>query len=163
MNKEFLKIATENQNLLRKVCNTFCNDEDDRKDLLQDILIQLWKSYPTFRQESKVTTWMYRVALNTAITRYRKVKSKPESRSISDSEIEIITRDRSFEQKEQIDNLYKAINKLSDVEKSIILLYLEDYNSDEIAEIVGISSNYVRVKVNRIKSKLKEYLEKIYE
>lgn len=160
MQKDFIKIATENQNLIRKVCNMFSRDEDDKKDLFQDILIQLWKSYPTFRNQSKITTWMYRVALNTAITSYRRKKNRPSGESLSEEMIQIAYYDTKYERSEESELLYKAINKLSTIEKSIILLYLEDYSSDEIAEITGISSGNVRVKINRIKAKLKKMLER---
>lgn len=159
MQRDFIKIASENQNLILKVCNMFSRNEDDKKDLFQDILIQLWKSYPSFRNESKVTTWMYRVALNTAITGYRRRKNKPVGESISDEVIQLVSHDPGYEKSEQSDLLYRAINKLSAIEKSIILLYLENYSSDEISDITGITSGNVRVKINRIKTKLKKMLE----
>lgn len=160
MQQDFIKIANEHQNLILKVCNMFCRDEDDKKDLFQDILIQLWKSYASFRNESKVTTWMYRVALNTAITGYRRKKSKPLNETISDEIVDLVSHDTKYERSEESELLYKAINKLSTIEKSIILLYLEDYSSDEIADITGIKSGNVRVKINRIKTKLKKILER---
>lgn len=160
MQQDFIKIATDNQNLIRKVCNMFCRDEDDKKDLFQDILIQLWKSYPSFRSESKVTTWMYRVALNTAITSYRRNKTRPTNEAISDEVVNLVSEDPKYEKSEESELLYKAINKLSSIEKSIILLYLEDYSSEEIADITGITSGNVRVKINRVKTKLKKMLER---
>lgn len=162
MEQDFLKIAAENQNLIKKVCNMFCRNEDDKKDLFQDILIQLWKSYPSFRMESKVTTWMYRVALNTAITRYRKCSRDNSNQSFEEHEYRLSNNDISYDRKEEIKILYKSINQLSDIERSIILLYMEEYSGEEISEIVGISPIYVRVKINRIKSKLKEMIEKEY-
>ena len=159
MQQDFIKIAMENQNLIKKVCNMFCKDEDDRKDLFQDILIQLWKSYPTFRNQSKITTWMYRVALNTAITTYRRKKNRPTNELLSEEMAKVSGFDTKYERSEESELLYKAVNKLSTIEKSVILLYLEDYSSDEIADITGISSGNVRVKINRIKAKLKKMLE----
>ena len=159
MQQDFIKIAMENQNLIKKVCNMFCKDEDDRKDLFQEILIQLWKSYPTFRNQSKITTWMYRVALNTAITTYRRKKNKPANELLSEDMVKVSGFDTKYERSEESELLYKAVNKLSTIEKSVILLYLEDYSSDEIADITGISSGNVRVKINRIKAKLKKMLE----
>lgn len=163
MDKDFISIAKENQNLIKKVCNMFCKNEDDKKDLFQEILIQLWKSYETFRNEAKVSTWMYRVALNTAITMYRKEKRRPEHREFEDSYGANLNINYSYEKVENSIMLYKAIDQLTGIEKSIILLYMEDFSSDEISTILGITANNVRVKINRIKLKLKEILEKRYE
>jgi len=159
MQKDFIKIANENQNLILKVCNMFCRNEDDKKDLFQDILIQLWKSYPSFRNESKITTWMYRIALNTAITGYRRKKNKPVNENILDEVLPVVSHHTKYEKSEQSELLYKAINKLTAIEKSIILLYLENYSSDEISCITGVTSVNARVKINRIKKKLKKMLE----
>ncbi len=162
MENKIVKIISENQNLIRKICNSFSQNPDERKDLFQEIAIQLWRSYPTFRNESKVTTWIYRIALNTAISSFRKNKKNKLHDSFETHEKSLQVKQNSIEKNEEIENLYKAINKLNDLEKSIILLYLDDYKSDEIAEVVGISSINVRVRINRIKTKLKDFLETLY-
>jgi len=155
LEKEFLDIVGANQGIIHKVCNIYCDDEEDRNDLFQEILAQLWKSYPSFRKESKFTTWMYRVALNTAITSFKKIRRQPGFNRLSDQNLQIADEMSSLEMDENIALLKQAVSKLSGIEKSIILLFLENKNYEEIAEITGITQNYVRVKMNRIKKKLK--------
>ncbi len=131
----------------------------DRRDLFRLILAQLWKSFPSFRNEAKFTTWMYRVALNTAITSFKKDKRKPDQSNLEIESFQLAVEEYDHETEEQIKLLYKAIANLSGIEKSIVLLYLENKKYEEIAEITGITQNYVRVKMNRIKKKLKKYMD----
>ena len=140
------------------MCSIYCDTLEDREDLFQEVVAQLWRSYPTFRSESKVSTWMYRVALNTAITHFKKSKRRPDKGQYDNSllQIEDDCYDETFD--EQVKLLHSAIAKLTGIEKSIILLYLEDKPYEEIAEIIGITQNYVRVKMNRIKGKLKKLM-----
>ena len=155
MEKEFLQIITENQGIIHKVCSIYCDLEEDRRDLFQEILVQLWKSYPSFRNESKFSTWMYRVALNTAITSFKKDKRQPDKSGISYESLQLAEEIYDTQTEEQIRVLNKAVSQLTGIEKSIILLFLEDKKYEEIADITGITQNYVRVKMNRIKKKLK--------
>lgn len=155
MEKEFLHIITENQGIIHKVCSIYCDLEEDRRDLFQEILVQLWKSYPSFRSESKFSTWMYRVALNTAITSFKKDKRQPDKSGIAYESIQLADELYDTRAEEQIRMLNQAVSQLTGIEKSIILLFLEDKKYEEIAEITGITQNYVRVKMNRIKRKLK--------
>ncbi len=155
MEKEFLQIITENQGIIHKVCSIYCDLEEDRRDLFQEIIVQLWKSYPSFRSESKFSTWMYRVALNTAITSFKKDKRQPDKSGVSYENIQLAEEIYDTGAEEQIKMLNNAVFQLTGIEKSIILLYLEDKKYEEIAEITGITQNYVRVKMNRIKKKLK--------
>jgi RNA polymerase sigma factor (sigma-70 family) len=155
LEKEFLHIITENQGIIHKVCSIYCDMEEDRRDLFQEILVQLWKSYPSFRSESKFTTWMYRVALNTAITSFKKDKRQPDKSGISYENLQLAEEMYDTRTEEQIRILNRAVSQLTGIEKSIILLFLEDKKYEEIAEITGITQNYVRVKMNRIKKKLK--------
>ncbi|MFW5774325.1 MAG: RNA polymerase sigma factor [Tangfeifania sp.] len=158
MEKEFLKIIQKNQGIIHKVCNLYCDSQEDRNDLFQEIVAQLWKSYPSFRQESKVTTWMYRVALNTAITSFKKSKRRPDQNSLTYENFQLEDEGYDTETEENIKMLHAAVSQLTGVEKSIILLYLENRKYEEIAEITGITQNYVRVKMNRIKKKLKKLM-----
>nr|WP_319997851.1 sigma-70 family RNA polymerase sigma factor [uncultured Draconibacterium sp.] len=158
MEKEFLHIIQKNQGIIHKVCNIYCDTEDDRSDLFQEIVVQLWKSYPNFRRESKVSTWMYRVALNTAITTFKKSKRRPDQSSLTYDNFQIEDEKYDTETEENIKVLHKAIQQLTGIEKSIVLLYLENKKYEEIAEITGITQNYVRVKMNRIKKKLKKLM-----
>ena len=126
--------------------------------MFQEITIQLWKAYPKFRGDSKFSTWAYRVALNTAITLYRKSK-----RSVPTIEFEgrnhfMNEVDYNYEEEEQIKLMYKAVYLLNDIEKALVYMYLEDKDYQEIAETLGISEVNARVKMNRIKGKLKKIL-----
>ena len=158
LEKEFVQIISQNQGIIHKVCSIYCDSEEDRRDLFQEILTQLWKSFPSFRSESKFSTWMYRVALNTAITSFKKSKRQPVQSGIEIENFQLAEEEYDHETEMQIKLLHKAIAHLSGVEKSIILLYLENKKYEEIAEITGITQNYVRVKMNRIKKKLKKLM-----
>lgn len=158
MEKEFVKIISENQGIIHKVCSIYCDSEEDRRDLFQEILAQLWKSYPSFRNESKFTTWMYRVALNTAITSFKKNKRQPGQNGLEIESVQLAHEEYDPEMEEQMRLLNMAVAQLTGIEKSIILLFLENKKYEEIAEITGITQNYVRVKMNRIKHKLKKYM-----
>ena len=155
-----MHIIRKNQGIIHKVCNIYCDVEEDRNDLFQEIVAQLWKSYPTFRNESKVSTWMYRVGLNTAITYFKKSKRRPDNKQLSYENFQVADETYDVETEEQIKILQRAVSQLTGVEKSIILLFLENKKYEEIAEITGITQNYVRVKMNRIKKKLKALMVK---
>ena len=159
MEREFLEIIKNNQGIIHKVCNVYCDDQDDRDDLFQEIVAQLWKSFPSFRKESKFSTWMYRVALNTAITSFKKTKRRPDQSRLTYDNFQIKDVNYDTETEDNIKQLHRAVAQLTGIEKSIILLYLEDKKYEEIAEITGITQNYVRVKMNRIKKKLKKFME----
>jgi len=160
LEREFLHIIQENQGIIYKVCNMYCDTGEDRNDLFQEIVAQLWKSYPSFRKESKVTTWMYRVGLNTAITTFKKSKRRPDQNRLTYENFQIADENHEAETEENIKLLHSAVAQLTGIEKSIILLFLENKKYEEIAEITGITQNYVRVKMNRIKKKLKILMDK---
>src|SRR5687768_16212694 len=158
MKKEFTDLINDNRALIFKVCNLYCNNAEDRKDLFQEVVLQLWKSYPSFRNESASSTWIYRVALNTAISNFRKESKKPENISISlyDFEIPAMSGTDTNENKSI---LYAAINDLSEIEKAIIMLYLDEKSYDEISEIIGITNTNVGARLNRIKTKLSKLVK----
>lgn len=158
LEQQFVKQLEENQNIVHKVCRVYTNNSDAHKDLFQEVTIQLWKAYPKFRGESKFSTWMYRVAINTAITLYRKSKRQIQTNDITDFQYKLQSDEYDGKIEEQMQLLYKAIHQLSDIEKALILLYLEDKPYKEIAETMGITEVNARVKVNRIKGKLKTIL-----
>ncbi|MDD7888192.1 RNA polymerase sigma factor [Flavivirga sp. 57AJ16] len=156
MQTAFLKIVEENQGIIYKVCGMYRDTKEDQEDLFQEIVLQLWKAYPKFREESKVSTWMYRIALNTAIAIFRKNKIELEFKDHIPKGSQQNHADMPSENEER---LFEAIRTLNKVDRAIIALYLEDYPYKEIAEITGITENYVGVKVNRIKEKLKNILK----
>lgn len=150
----FIKELEENQNIVHKICRLYTNDQDAHNDLFQEVTIQLWKAYPKFRGDAKFSTWMYRVALNTAITLYRKSKRTVTTQAFETVEFKIEDKTEHDESAEQIALLYTAIKQLNDIEKALVFLYLEDKNYKEISETLGISEVNARVKMNRVKTKL---------
>ena len=156
MEKDFLKIVEDNQGIIYKVCKMYRDTREDQEDLFQEIVLQLWKSYPKFRGESKVSSWMYRIALNTAIAIFRKNKIELEFNEKIPKEHHSKYKETPSENEER---LFDAIRTLNKAERAIIALYLEDYPYNEIGEIIGITENYVGVKISRIKEKLKNILK----
>ena len=154
MKQQFIHNITKHQGIIYKVCRIYRDTPEDREDLFQEIVYQLWKSFPLFREQSKITTWMYRIALSTAMARYRKRSSALRTTSLDN--LEIASPSHEAHPKQEV--LYRAIATLSAAEKAMITLYLDDYRYEEIANIVGISANYVGVKLNRIKQKLTHQL-----
>ncbi len=152
------KFTTEifpHQALIHKICRMYRDTLEDQEDLFQEIIYQLYKSYPQFQGKSKITTWMYRIGLNTAMATFRKAKvnlwysdSISESKQLQDVD--------STDWRQEL--LFVAMRKLEEGERALIALYLDDLNYSEIAEIIGISENNVGVRLNRIKTKLKKIL-----
>ncbi|MFD2588259.1 RNA polymerase sigma factor [Croceitalea marina] len=162
MNKELEhKFVTElesNQNIVHKVCSLYTNDRDAHNDLFQEITIQLWKAYPKFRGEAKFSTWMYRVALNTAITLYRKSKRRIKTQDFDSVIYKIKTDEYDDTEEKQLKLIYDAVKQLGDIDKALVFLYLEDKDYSEIAATLGITEVNARVKMNRIKNKLRTIL-----
>lgn len=156
--QSFVSQLKENQNIIHKICRLYTNSEDAHQDLFQEITIQLWKAFPNFRGDSKFSTWAYRVALNTAITLYRKSTRSVDMVSIEDKSYFLKQEEYNFEQEEQIKLLYKAVQQLNDIEKALVFMYLEEKDYEEISETLGISEVNARVKMNRIKTKLRKIL-----
>lgn len=152
---EFIKIIGQNNAILNKICFGYTNNAEDRNDLKQDILTQLWKAYQSFQHQSQISTWIYRIALNTAITNFRVTKRKIKESPLSTGSYQIPETNESRELDDNIARLYQLIQKLNDLDKAIMLLYLDDQSYKDIAEIVGISETNVATKINRIKSKLR--------
>ena len=153
----FLTLMAEHQGIIHKICRLYRDSREDREDLFQEITFQLWKSFPSFKGNSLISTWLYRIALNTAIASYRKekptidyVETLPEFVEEPQNEELILRQER----------LLTAMKQLSESEKAIIALYLEDLSYLQIAEILGISENNVGVKINRIKTKIQQLLAK---
>jgi RNA polymerase sigma factor (sigma-70 family) len=131
----------------------------DKKDLFQEIVLSAWKGFANFKGDAKFSTWLYRVALNTAITFYRKEKKQLKTAVYNSYYADAFT-DMQPQEDEQLTAMYKAIAELSAVDKGLVMLYLEDYNYNDIGDIMGISPNHAAVKMNRIKIKLKENSKK---
>jgi len=153
--KQYIAMINLNQSMIYKVASLYTKNKEDREDLRQEIALQLWKSFDSFKDKSQRSTWLYKVAMNTAIQFLKKEKRSIKKRTLGDAEMFIS--DREFDNSEDaIQELHKSIQNLNTLEKGIILLYLEEKNHKEIAEIVGISVSNVGTKIQRIKKKLKK-------
>lgn len=148
--KEFVDIVEQNQRLIYKVCYIYTDNNDTLNDLYQDVMVNLWRGFTKFKGNSNISTWIYRIALNTCISYYRKERVKPGSVPISSN----LNLYYDSPDNESISMMYSMIEALNPLDKAIILLYLEDKTYDEIAEIIGISKSNVGVRLLRIKEKL---------
>jgi RNA polymerase sigma-70 factor (ECF subfamily) len=157
--KEFAKLIKDNQGLIIKVSRLYTNSLEDEQDLFQEIVLQLWRSYDTFKGQSKISTWMYRVALNTAITLFRKKTKSPQTDELMDFHASSYLEDDD-EKQQQISLLYKVVKMLPQVERAIVMMYLDDLPYRDIAENLGITEVNARVKMNRLKKTLKQLMEK---
>ena len=137
----------------------YADDSHAHQDLFQEMSVQLWKAYPKFRGEAKFSTWMYRVALNTAITLYRKGKKRVDTGDLEKIAFKVQAEEYDATTEENIKLMYQAIKELNDIDKALVLLYLEEKDYVEIAETLGISQVNARVKMNRVKKKLKNILQ----
>ena len=158
MKEEFVGLINQHKGILQKICNIYFYQNPYKEDYYQEILIRLWKAYPSFRNQSAFSTWLYRVALNSAIDLIRKQSLQPRHAELSKFEYNIPERESNTES-DQKEKLYQAINHLSDIEKAIILLHLEEHSYQEIGEIIGISEGNAGVRINRIKNQLTKILE----
>ncbi|RSK48374.1 RNA polymerase sigma factor [Hymenobacter rigui] len=157
---DFLRLLNEHQPLLRRVARLYCADADDRQDLYQEIVLQLWRAWPQYRPgAAKLSTWLYRVALNVAITDLRRRTRAPAPARLGGAappELPVPPPDGP--DADDLAQLYRAIERLSDVEKAFVLLYLEERTYEEMADILGITQNHVRVKMHRVQDKLRQLL-----
>ncbi|MDH6343258.1 RNA polymerase sigma-70 factor (ECF subfamily) [Parabacteroides sp. PM6-13] len=150
--KEFMALVESYKRVIYKVCYMYATDADHLNDLYQEVVINLWKAFPHFRGESKVSTWVYKIGLNTCVSFFRKSKGRPEVVPIT-VDLENLASEES--KTAQIRELYGMTNRLNPMERALILLWLEEKSYQEIAEITGFSRNNVAVKLMRIKEKLK--------
>ncbi|MFC5625728.1 RNA polymerase sigma factor [Algoriphagus winogradskyi] len=153
--EHFLTSIESNKGIIYKVANSYCKDEDDREDLIQEIILQLWKAFPSFNPNFKLSTWMYRIALNVAISNYRKTRKRNQIiQPLSETAI-YLAEDKS-EANEKRDLLQSLIKELKEVDRALILLYLDGYLYPEIGEVLGLSESNVATKLSRIKQQLKK-------
>ncbi|NER14384.1 sigma-70 family RNA polymerase sigma factor [Leptobacterium flavescens] len=159
---EFLRTLKAHEKILFKVCNLYCRNPEDRKDLMQEIIIQLWTSFHRYDSKYRLSTWMYRVSLNVAISYYRKTKRHADNHFSSLSHlIEVFDTEDNEHLEENTRLLYRFIRELNDLNRALIMLYLDDYSYKEIAEIMGITVTNVSTKINRIKKQLKQKFEQM--
>lgn len=157
--KEFLHLLQQHKNVLYKISRMYMDTDEDQEDLIQEITFQLWKTYESFEGKSKFSTWMYRVALNTALTFLKKEKRKIDNTPIL-AGMDRADEDFSTQDKEeQLAFFYNAVQNLNKVEKALIFLFLEGQTHRDIATNLGISEVNARVKLNRTKEKLQQIIK----
>jgi RNA polymerase sigma factor (sigma-70 family) len=155
LQERFQTVVDQHKKILYKVCNSYCRNRDDRDDLAQEIIIQLWRSFGKFDERYRFSTWMYRIALNVAISFYRRENTRTRY-VISDEQHLLEAIDEVKDQPEEIRLLYEFIDGLDPLNKALVLLYLDGNNYQEIAEVLGISETNVATKISRLKSKMKQ-------
>ena len=154
MDRQFMMMIQQNEGVIYKVASFYANEKQPIGDLYQEVVLNLWKAYPSFRGESKYSTWIYRIALNTCVSFYRRSKNDIKYADISIDMPDIVDDD------EQIKELYSLINKLGKIERALVLLYLDDKPYKEIAEILGLTITNVATRLSRIKDKMKQMSNK---
>ncbi|WP_128548618.1 RNA polymerase sigma factor [Larkinella soli] len=159
MEEDFLALLNAHRGILYKVCGLYLDTAEDRRDLFQEMVLQLWRAFPSFRSESSPSTWIYRVALNTAISNFRKRGKEGKKRALTASDLQLPDTGYDDGANDRAILLREAIEGLNAIEKALILLYLDERSYAEIAEIAGIRLSNVGVKINRIKSKLKTIIQ----
>lgn len=158
VSEQFLSIFEDNTGIIIKISRAFTNTSHDREDLINDIALELWKSFEKFKGDSKISTWIYRVALNTSMNYKRKKKKNSLFYSINDFKKEEIIPwlvEQEQESSSELELLYNCIDELNEINKAIILLYLDGNSHDEISEIMGISKTNVGTRISRIKEQIK--------
>ena len=154
---QFLNRVQDHKGIIEKVLWLYVDREEDRKDVRQEILLQAWRTFANFKQNAAFSTWLYRVALNTALTFFKKQQKAP---TLSTEQVADVGYQPEFANNET-ELLYKAIKQLGQAERLIITLHLDGYGNDEIAQISGISANNVGVKLHRIKKQLVQQLQPV--
>jgi len=156
--QEFLDKIEKHKGIIFKISKMYMDEKDDRDDLFQEITYQVWKAYPGFKGQSEFSTWLYRIALNTAIVFLKSEKKRSFIGNEDFSNYKIIQDEYDDEKEEKLAKMYNAIHQLNPIDKAFIFYYLEDFSGKEISDQMGISEGNVRVKMNRAKNKLKDIL-----
>ncbi len=152
-----MKVLEDNMGIIYKIVNSYCKQEEDRKDLTQEIIIQLWRSFDKYDNRYKYSTWIYRIALNVSISFYRKGKRRREiSHPLPENILTSVKYEEDNESMYLFELLQKFISELRELDRALMILYLEERSHKEISEILGISESNVATKISRIKNKLKQ-------
>lgn len=158
----FLSVIETYKGIIYKIANAYCKDTEDRKDLVQEIILQLWKSFDNYNEQYKHTTWIYRIALNVAISFYRKENRRKEiSHPYSEGLFKLADIQENTEIEKHTSFLQQFINDLKELDKALMLLYLEEKSHKEMSAIMGISETNVATKIGRIKIILKQNFSQI--
>jgi RNA polymerase sigma-70 factor (ECF subfamily) len=150
----FLSVIEQHKGIIYKIANSYCRNTEDRKDLIQEIIYQLWRSFGRYNDQYKYSTWLYRIALNVAISFYRKDSKRTGRASELTADIIVIAEEKE-DPGPQLRLLQRFISELPELDRAIMILYLEEKNYKEIADILGLTETNIATKINRIKTKLK--------
>jgi RNA polymerase sigma-70 factor (ECF subfamily) len=159
---DFLELVRENEGRLRKICRVYAETEAEQLDLYQDILVALWRALPSFEGEADPDTWLYRVALNTALSHDRRQTVRADAPLDDGHPLRtdaVPSPDAEVAEQDRFDRLYGAIDRLDEVDKALVMMYLDETSYAEMANVLGITENHVGVKLHRIKNKLADWLE----
>lgn len=159
MSYDFLEIIKENEGIIFKLIRIYADQYDDQMDLYQEIVYQLWKCFHSFQGKSKISTWIYKVALNTALVHINLKKKHSKIISIQDVKLQFEEKNDT-QLEEKITEMYQHIKQLNEIDRAIIFLFLEGKKYDEIAEIMGFTVTNIATRLNRIKLKLKNQIAK---
>jgi RNA polymerase sigma-70 factor (ECF subfamily) len=152
--ERFLALLEEHKGILYKAAHSYCKNRDDRPDLIQEITVQLWRAFPRFDGRRQFSTWMYRIAMNVAISHFRSKRRRiPGALSIQETGIDVAAADQMIDGSEELRLLYRLIDQLSELDRALMLLYLDRQSHESIAEIMGISATNVGTRIHRIKER----------
>lgn len=154
-----MEIISSHQLIIFKVCNMYCTNPEDKKDLVQEVILQLWRSFEKYDERFKLSTWIYRITMNVAISNYRKYTTRQKRFQPLDKNLVNIAIEEDRELTEQTQMLWQMIKQLNEFDKALVILYLEEKSYEEIGSILDISKNVVGVRLNRIRQKLKKKIE----
>ncbi len=154
--QHFQNIIEQHKGILFKVARAYCQNEDDRQDLIQEMMIQVWQSLHRYNNQFKISTWLYRISLNVAISFYRKNTTRANKYTVLNEQTAQMPTQEKTENEQQLNLLEQFISELKEIDKALMILYLEDKNHTEIAEILGMSVSNVGTKIGRIKDQLKK-------
>jgi len=157
----FLQVLDEHKLIIYKIANTYCHDREDQKDLVQEIIIQLWQSFPKYNSQFKFSTWMYRITLNVAISHLRKSTTKQNNQPLVSLDFVEIQEDSDNGLNEDVKLLKQFIEEMNGLNKALMILYLDGKTHEEIATVLNISKSNVGTKINRIKKQLKQKFQTI--
>ena len=154
--QHFQNIIEQHKGILFKVARAYCQNEEDRQDLIQELMIQVWQSLHRYNKHFKISTWLYRISLNVAISFYRKNTTRANKYTVLNEQTAQMPTQEKTENEQQLNLLEQFISELKEIDKALMILYLEDKNHTEIAEILGMSVSNVGTKIGRIKDQLKK-------
>lgn len=153
---EFLELIRQNQGIIYKLVGLYAGNAEEKKDFYQEVLLQAWKAWPSFRGQSKFSTWLYRICLNTILTQKRKTNRVSYTDKLEDHSLKV--ENRSFDGQDA-QRLRLAIRRLTETDRAIVSMHLDGYDNPEIATVMGITANHVAVKLHRIKNQLSNLLK----